>query len=147
MFQCKKKVNRSTNIEQILSIFHPQRASPDRKIVESLGNFDSLTQLIDSDVTLGSRLVGVTSSQLRASALSQPIKPLIQPIQPKRVDDKYSEKAIDDESMELPGKPDDQSRSLPKGSEKKLFNGRIGYNSYPNEVSAKKVRISAALQT
>lgn len=64
----------------------------------------------------------------------------MQPIQPKRIDDKYSEKVIDDESMELPGKPDDQSRNLTKGSDKKLFNGRIGYNSYPNEVSAKKVR-------
>lgn len=52
-----------------------KRTSPtekDRQIQSSLGDFQCLKQLIERDTTHGSRLVGVSSSQIR----SQPTFPL-----------------------------------------------------------------------
>lgn len=46
-----------------------QRTSPtekDRQIQSSLGDFQCLKQLIDHDTALASRLVGVSSSQIRS---------------------------------------------------------------------------------
>lgn len=51
-------------------IYFPQRTSPtetDRRIQSKLGDFQSLKQLIERDSTHGSRLVGVSSSQMRSS--------------------------------------------------------------------------------
>lgn len=55
-----------------------QRTSPtekDRQIQSSLGDFQCLKQLIERDTTHGSRLVGVSSSQIRSHS-SFPSQPL-----------------------------------------------------------------------
>lgn len=60
----------------------PQRTSPtetDRRIQSKLGDFQSLKQLIERDSTHGSRLVGVSSSQMRSS------NPIPSPLPPQQV--------------------------------------------------------------
>lgn len=105
--------------------------------MKMLGDFNSVKQLIDRDTTHGSRLVGVSSSQIRAaSTLSQqPVQPPKPPI-PDRIEKDYSDKMLDDESMEqFEQQTERNEMHLPikQDNHTDKFNGRIGYNSYPHE--------------